>query len=109
MAESARDVVRLLATRGLDPRLERFSGTYRFDVEGAGTWRVAVDHGAMTVTEGEGAADCTIRCDEGDFVRIASGRQNLVTAFMQGRVQIEGSMVLAQKLAGVVGTRPRAA
>jgi putative sterol carrier protein len=109
MAEGARDVLQLLARRGHDPRLEDFSGTYRFDVEGVGTWRVAVDHGVMTVTEGEGAADCTIRCDEDDFVRIASGRQNLVTAFMQGRVQVEGSMVLAQKLAGVVGTRSRAA
>jgi putative sterol carrier protein len=107
MAERARDVLQRLATRDFDSRLEDISGTYRFDVEGSGSWCVAVDHGVVTVTEGAGAADCTIQCDEDDFVRIASGRQNLLTAFMQGRVQVAGNMVLAQKLAGVVGIRPR--
>jgi putative sterol carrier protein len=105
MTETARNILARVAARGPDAGLERLSGSYRFDVEGAGVWRVALDHGTVTVTESAAPADCTIRCGEADFVRIASGEQNLLTAAMQGRVQVEGSMVLAQKLAGVVGTR----
>ena len=39
---------------------------YVFDVEGAGQWTVAVEDGAVSVTEGAGDADCTIaECGDG--------------------------------------------
>jgi putative sterol carrier protein len=51
-----------------------------------------------------------IRCDEADFVRIARGEQNLFTAVLQGRVQVEGDYALAQRLHGFVRSpRERAA
>lgn len=109
MAERARDILARAAARGPDPRLKGIRGSYRFDVEGAGSWHATVADGTVKVTEGAAAADCVIRCDEADFVRIARGEQNLLTAAMQGRVQIEGDMALAQKLHGFVRTAPETA
>ena len=47
--------------------------TYVFDVEGVGQWTVAVDDGTVSVTEGAGEADCTIRASEETLVKIARG------------------------------------
>jgi len=40
------------------------NNTYVFDVDGAGQWTVAVEDGAVSVTEGAGEADCTISATE---------------------------------------------
>ena len=93
-----------------DPRLQGVSGSYRFDVEGVGSWRIDVRDGVAMITESTAAADCVIRCDEVDFVRIARGEQNMLTAFLQGRIQLEGDYALAQRLHGFIrGTHERAA
>jgi len=93
-----------------DPRLEGISGSYRFDVDGVGSWRIEVRDGIVTISESTAAADCVVRCDEGDFVRLANGEQNLLTALLQGRVQVEGDYALAQRLHGFIRvTRDRAA
>jgi putative sterol carrier protein len=106
MADTARSIMAEAQRRREDlrpdPRLQGISGSYRFEVEGVGSWRVEVRDEVVTVTESAAPADCVIRCDEADFVRIARGEQNLLTAFMQGRVQVEGDFVLAQRLHGFV-------
>ena len=93
-----------------DPRLQGISGSYRFDVAGIASWRIEVRDAIATITESTAAADCVVRCDEADFVRIARGQQNLLTAVLQGRVQLEGDYALAQRLHGFVRvTREQAA
>ena len=87
------------------PAMKSVTGSYLFDVEGVGAWRIEVDHGRIAVTDSAESGDCTIRTNAEDFVRIASGEQNLVTAFMQGRVGVEGDVSLAQKLHGIVRAR----
>jgi putative sterol carrier protein len=89
------------------PRLKSVSGSYLFDVEGAGSWRLDVDHGRVAVGEATGSADCVIRAGAEDFVRIMTGAQNLVTAWMQGLVEVEGDPSLAQKLHGVLPRKQR--
>jgi ubiquinone biosynthesis protein UbiJ len=93
-----------------DPRLHGISGSYRVDVEGLGIWRLEVRDETVAITESTAPADCVIRCDEADFVRIARGEQNLLTAALQGRVQVEGDYALAQRLHGFIRvTRKQAA
>jgi putative sterol carrier protein len=87
------------------PALKGITGTYRFDVEGQRSVRVEVRDGTFTVAEDTAPADCVIRVDESDIARIASGEQNLVTAFLQGRARIEGDFVLAQKFHGLMRAR----
>ena len=72
--------------------------TYVFDVEGVGQWTVAVADGAVSVTEGAGEADCTISASEDTLVKIASGQANATTAYMTGKLKIQGDMGAALKL-----------
>lgn len=72
--------------------------SYLFEIEGAGTWKVDVADGAVTVTEGAGDADVTIRTSEETFSAIASGEQNPTTAYMTGKLKVEGDMGAALKL-----------
>ena len=72
--------------------------TYVFDVEGVGQWTVAVDDGTESVTEGAGDADCTISASEETLVKIANGEANATTAYMTGKLKIQGDMGAALKL-----------
>lgn len=89
-----------------DPRLKKVKGSYLFDVTDVGKWRVEVDKGETKVVENAFSGDCIIHLEASDFVRIANGEQNLLTAMMQGRLELEGDMVLAQRLHGLIGVPP---
>ena len=45
------------------------TNSYLFEIEGAGTWKVDVADGKVSVTEGAGDADVTIRTSAGDVQR----------------------------------------
>jgi putative sterol carrier protein len=53
------------------------------------------------VREGDGAADCTIRMSDQDYVDMMQGRANPQALFFTGKLQVEGSMGLALKLQGL--------
>ena len=72
--------------------------TYVFDVEDVGQWTVAVDDGTVTVNEGVSEADCTISASEETLVKIAKGEANATTAYMTGKLKIQGDMGAALKL-----------
>lgn len=93
--------IRAAAARS-HPDLAGVVGSYRWDVEGKGSWYVSIDHGVATAREGMLSADCIIASNEDDFWAVIEGRQNLLTALMQGRVRIEGDLALAQKLHGLL-------
>jgi putative sterol carrier protein len=79
-------------------RTAGMNNSFLFEIEGAGTWKVDVADGAVTVTEGGGEADVTIRTSEETFSAIASGGQNPTTAYMTGKLKVEGDMGAALKL-----------
>jgi putative sterol carrier protein len=74
------------------------SNSYLFEIAGAGTWKVDVTDGSVTVTEGASDADVTIRTSPETFSAIASGEQNPTTAYMTGKLKVEGDMGAALKL-----------
>ena len=78
--------------------------SYRFDVEGAGTWRVDVNDGTVDVEERGGDADCVIRTSEETFLKIVNGRQSPMSAYMTGKVKVEGNMALAMQLRDLIGS-----
>jgi SCP-2 sterol transfer family len=84
-----------------DPMLRHTDGTCRFEVEGVGSWLVRAEHGKLSVSEARGPApaDCTLTASEDDFLRMARGEQNPLTAFMQGRLQVTGQLALAERFA----------
>ena len=74
------------------------NNSYVFEIEGAGTWKVDVADGKVGVSEGAGDADVTIRTSPETFSAIASGEQNPTTAYMTGKLKVEGDMGAALKL-----------
>src|SRR5918996_900547 len=83
----------------VDPeRIAGMNKTYVFDIEGAGTWTVAIANGGITGTEGAGDADVTFSATEESFEKIVGGEQNPTTAYMTGKLKIKGDMGAAMKL-----------
>jgi putative sterol carrier protein len=104
-ATSAREFFDDLAVRTADgaERTRGLRATYRFDVAGAGSWRVAVDDGAVAVSESDAAADCVIAVPEDLFLRIVSGQQSPMGAFLMGKIRVEGDAALAMRLKDLFG------
>jgi putative sterol carrier protein len=95
---TAQEFFDTLPTRVSPDRIEGMNNTYVFDIDGAGTWTVAIADGNITVTEGAGDADCIFSATEETFEKIASGEQNATTAYMTGKLKIKGDMGAAMKL-----------
>lgn len=74
------------------------TGSWVFDVGTSGTWTVVADDGAVTVSAGAQAADCTIILSEETLLKIASGEANPTTAYMTGKLKVQGDMGAALKL-----------
>jgi len=64
---------------------------------------VLLDGAAGQVSEdGEGVADTTIRVNWGDWQQLAAGQLDGMTAFMMGKLKVEGDMSNAMQLQGVL-------
>jgi putative sterol carrier protein len=89
-----------LQARPVTGKLEGLDQSYRFEIDGEGSWNVRVQGGAVAVTEGgaDGTADATIRTSGEVFDRIVSGKQNPATAYMSGKVKVEGDLGAVMKL-----------
>ena len=86
-----------------DPsKAEGMAGTYVFDVsgDGGGQWTIAFpEEGGMSVSAGAAEdAGCTIKVTDEDFNGILAGELDATTAFMSGKLMIEGDMSMAMKL-----------
>ena len=99
---TAHEVFQLHRFEKYQPLLRGVTGTYLFEIARAGYWFIDVQDGAIRIEEAKHDADCTIRCDERDFLDIIEGHRSLLTAAMQGRVKVHGDITLAQKFHGLV-------
>ena len=98
MAGSAREFFEGLEGR-IDPsKTAGMTNSYVFEIDGAGKWRVDVQDGSVSVTEGDGDADATISTSEETFEQIAAGDLNATTAYMTGKLKVKGDMGAAMKL-----------
>ena len=98
MADSSREFFETLESRVDPSKTAGMNNSYLFDIEGAGQWKVDVTDGRVSVSEGTGDADVTIRASEDTFKAIASGEQNPTTAYMTGKLKVDGDMGAALKL-----------
>ena len=63
---------------------------------------VMLDGAANAVTEDDGAADTTIKVAWEDWQAMREGKLDGMTAFMQGKLKVEGDMSAAMQLQGVL-------
>ncbi|WP_128253539.1 SCP2 sterol-binding domain-containing protein [Falsirhodobacter deserti] len=78
----------------LGARLKGYEGTAKFVMTGEGTI-IADSNG---VREGDGPADVTLTASVEDFRALLEGRLKPASAFMSGRLKVDGSMPAAMKL-----------
>jgi hypothetical protein len=84
-------ILRSLPGRLRPDRVEGYRGTFHFDVPGAAKpqWTVEIDNGACTVQEGFfGTPTCVITMDEETFLKVETGKQNPIMAFVKGRIRV---------------------
>jgi glycogen debranching enzyme len=70
----------------------------RFDVTGAGSWRVLVANGSVHVSPSTAPADTTIQLSEDTLLRLLRGDDHYVTAFLSGRLKTQGSLAGGERL-----------
>lgn len=71
-----------------------FDRSVKFDTGGDGV--IVIDRNTISTTDGP--ADCTIRLSLSDFEDLLSGDLSPTTAFMTGKIKIEGDMSVAMSL-----------
>lgn len=75
-----------------------FSGTAKFAIEGEG----AVMMDSAGARAGDDPADVTLSADAETFKDILSGDTNPTSAFMTGKLKVDGDMGMAMQLASVL-------
>ena len=75
-----------------------FDGTAKFDIEGEGS--IMIDQSGARA--GDEDADVTLSASAETFQSILEGETNPTTAFMTGKLSVDGDMAMAMKLAGVL-------
>lgn len=75
-----------------------FGGTAKFDIDGEGA--VIIDASGARISDEP--ADVTLTADVDTFQGIMTGDTNPTSAFMTGKLKVDGDMGLAMKLASVM-------
>jgi putative sterol carrier protein len=78
-----------------------FDGSVKFVIEGEGA--VMVDGGGVRAAEDGDDADVTMTADADTFQDILAGDLNPTSAFMSGKLKLDGDMGTAMKLGSVLG------
>jgi putative sterol carrier protein len=98
MPESPKEFFETLETRVDPAKAAGLNASYRFEIDGAGSWLVEVDDGKVSVSENGGDADTIISTSAETFMKIAGGEQNPTSAYMSGKLKVSGDMGQAMKL-----------
>jgi putative sterol carrier protein len=102
VAQEIMDIATL--TAGMKERVEAkpaFGNSVKFDFGDDGKIHIDGKNG-NTVTNDDGAADCTLKVSLSDFVDMVEGRLNGMNAFMSGKLKVEGDMSIAMKLQSII-------
>ncbi|MGR3617900.1 MAG: SCP2 sterol-binding domain-containing protein [Roseovarius sp.] len=75
-----------------------FDGSAKFEIEGEGS--VVVDGAGVREGSDGDETDVTLTADADTFREILSGELNPTSAFMGGRLKLDGDMGTAMRLAG---------
>lgn len=86
------------AVTALAQKVQSFDGVAKFVVNGEGAIMIDEDG----VRAGDDEADVTLSADADVFQAILEGDMNPTSAFMSGKLSVDGSMGMAMKLASAL-------
>jgi uncharacterized OB-fold protein/putative sterol carrier protein len=72
---------------------------YNITGEGGGQWTVCIKEGQVELKEGLHSPEVTSTCDAGDWVDITLGRIDGMSAFLTGKLKVDGNLDLLTKSA----------
>ena len=77
----------------------KIAASYLFKITSPDSaWVVDLKTGKGAVTEGAGAADCTLEISEADFIDMTTGKADPMKLFTTGKLKISGNVMASQKL-----------
>lgn len=92
-------VIHKLASRFLPEQATGIHATYQFQLEDAEDFYFTIDQQQLEVNNGEHPdPDITLILDSATFVRVVTGEQDGMSAFLKGQLRAEGNVMLATKL-----------
>jgi putative sterol carrier protein len=62
----------------------------KFDISGAGVYRLVIADGKTRLEVGDGDADATMLVKEADAVKMFKGKLNPMVAVMTGKIKLSG-------------------
>lgn len=101
---SVKEYFDTLPIRFVASAAQGINATFQFELpgDGGGTYHVKVVDGAMSVHEGPVASpSTTLKMTAQDYIKMANGDLNGMTAFMSGHLKVTGNMMLAQKMQAI--------
>lgn len=78
------------------------AATLKFDLADDGVIHVDADSVPNVVSNDDKPADCTIALSKADLAAMLAGDLDPTSAFMMGKIAVEGDMSVAMKLSQVV-------
>lgn len=82
-----------IAAEGRVAALRDTNCVYEFDIsDGGGVWFLKLEHGSPHLSEKVEHPDAIVECSPADFIAVTHGEQNLMTAFLQGRIKCSGNL-----------------
>ena len=90
------------AVKALGERMtgESLDGAVEFVIEDEGSLTISGD---SVTAGGDGEADCTMTASAETFEAILEGELSPTSAFMSGRLKVDGDMGMAMKLGSILG------
>jgi hypothetical protein len=101
-----------VAQSTIQPRLRRLTGICQFNIEGAGTWQVALKRGVISVTRGVEAGspppNSVVSMTAQTMVRVLhrEGNLNILAAVLQELVTVTGDIPFAWSVVGSFTMKP---
>ncbi|GCE08188.1 glycogen debranching N-terminal domain-containing protein [Dictyobacter aurantiacus] len=94
MASNTADFFEQIANMGSNEWLRGIKGTCHFDIDGFGSRYLTIDDGQLTLSESTDKVDAVIMGDVTNFDLVATGKYNLLTAYMRQLFTCKGSVAL---------------